>query len=92
MKATSSTIVAIMQKPRSSSLVAPKVSEPQPKHRAYPSESQAKTSTNTTPPARYGGKKNDVGRIRTCAPEGTSFLGLRDNHSATTPDGCLLVE
>jgi hypothetical protein len=34
-------------------------------------------------------QKDDVGRIRTCAPEGTSFLGLRDNHSATTPDGVL---
>ena len=30
--------------------------------------------------------KNDAGRTRTCAPEGTSFLGLRDNHSATAPE------
>jgi hypothetical protein len=30
-------------------------------------------------------QKDDVGRIRTCAPEGTRFLVLRDNHSATTP-------
>ena len=30
-------------------------------------------------------KKSDVGRIRTYAPEGTRFLVLRDNHSATTP-------
>jgi hypothetical protein len=30
-------------------------------------------------------KKDDVGRIRTYAPEGTRFLVLRDNHSATTP-------
>jgi hypothetical protein len=30
-------------------------------------------------------KKYDVGRIRTYAPEGTRFLVLRDNHSATTP-------
>ena len=27
----------------------------------------------------------DVGQIRTDAPEGTRFLVLRDNHSATTP-------
>jgi hypothetical protein len=30
--------------------------------------------------------KIDAGRTRTCAPEGTSFLGLRDNHSATAPE------
>ena len=30
-------------------------------------------------------KKDDVGQIRTDAPEGTRFLVLRDNHSATTP-------
>ncbi len=30
-------------------------------------------------------QKDDVGRIRTYAPEGTRFLVLRDNHSATTP-------
>lgn len=33
-----------------------------------------------------GNAKNDAGRTRTCAPEGTSFLGLRDNHSATAPE------
>jgi hypothetical protein len=32
-----------------------------------------------------GDKKIDVGQIRTDAPEGTRFLVLRDNHSATTP-------
>jgi hypothetical protein len=31
-------------------------------------------------------KEIDVGRIRTYAPEGTRFLVLRDNHSATTPE------
>ena len=31
-------------------------------------------------------KKDDVGQIRTDAPEGTRFLVLRDNHSATTPE------
>ena len=30
-------------------------------------------------------KTTDVGLIRTDAPEGTRFLVLRDNHSATTP-------
>ena len=30
-------------------------------------------------------QKYDVGQIRTDAPEGTRFLVLRDNHSATTP-------
>ena len=37
------------------------------------------------PQGRSTRKKNDAGRTRTCAPEGTSFLGLRDNHSATAP-------
>ena len=38
-------------------------------------------------------KKNDVGRIRTYAPEGTRFLVLRDNHSATTPEiACWLMQ
>src|SRR5690242_2874797 len=37
-------------------------------------------------------QKCDVGRIRTYAPEGTRFLVLRDNHSATTPKiTCWLV-
>src|SRR5687768_6885344 len=31
-------------------------------------------------------QKIDVGQIRTDALEGTRFLVLRDNHSATTPD------
>ena len=31
--------------------------------------------------------KNDVGRIRTYAPEGNRFQVCRDNHSATTPCG-----
>ena len=30
--------------------------------------------------------KNDIGQIRTDAPEGTRFLVLRDNHSATMPE------
>ena|SRR5690242_16668577 len=41
------------------------------------------TQTRTYEPG--DGKKDDVGRIRTYAPEGTRFLVLRDNHSATTP-------
>jgi hypothetical protein len=41
---------------------------------------------------RQDSKKYDVGRIRTYAPEGTRFLVLRDNHSATTPGNhCWLV-
>ncbi|KAF1933286.1 uncharacterized protein M421DRAFT_415630 [Didymella exigua CBS 183.55] len=46
------------------------------------------TSTTTTPLPCLGRlirQKFDVGRIRTYAPEGTRFLVLRDNHSATTP-------
>jgi hypothetical protein len=34
---------------------------------------------------QFNQQKDDVGRIRTYAPEGTRFLVLRDNHSATTP-------
>jgi hypothetical protein len=30
-------------------------------------------------------QKTDIGQIRTDAPEGTRFLVLRDNHSATMP-------
>lgn len=49
---------------------------------------------NGRPKTRHqqGAKENqkvkvyDVGQIRTDAPEGTRFLVLRDNHSATTPD------
>ena len=36
---------------------------------------------------------DDAGQIRTDAPEGTRFLVLRDNHSATTPkdlDTCVI--
>ena len=40
---------------------------------------------NTTTPTPLLEQKDDVGQIRTDAPEGTRFLVLRDNHSATTP-------
>ena len=53
-------------------------------------------SANTTRAATKSQKKKkkqrrDVGRIRTYAPEGTRFLVLRDNHSATTPEDRQLV-
>jgi hypothetical protein len=34
---------------------------------------------------KFSDKKHDIGQIRTDAPEGTRFLVLRDNHSATMP-------
>ena len=43
------------------------------------------TSINTNTPRILLEQKDDVGQIRTDAPEGTRFLVLRDNHSATTP-------
>ncbi|KAF2013457.1 hypothetical protein BU24DRAFT_424471 [Aaosphaeria arxii CBS 175.79] len=42
-------------------------------------------SPTASPPNNSKKKELDVGQIRTDAPEGTRFLVLRDNHSATTP-------
>jgi hypothetical protein len=46
----------------------------------------AKKSQSIRRLLRKSKKIRDVGRIRTYAPEGTRFLVLRDNHSATTPE------